>query len=181
MALDKLVDSTQLDADLTSVANAIRAKSGGSSQLAFPAGFVSEISNIPSGGGIVLTKIGETPEMNDNNNSSNDNLCTVDVDGLAFDAILFRSRDKTAYKIVPYFTDTIQNTNNGPLVFPVSSTQVIKYTAITISFGIRPRDSAEVKTLTICHQRMTSRSGDFYMRHPQVFDIYAMSYNPAEW
>lgn len=38
-------------ADLTSVANAIRAKSGGSSQLAFPAGFVSEIQAIPSGGG----------------------------------------------------------------------------------------------------------------------------------
>lgn len=45
------VDSTQLDSDLTSVANAIRAKSGGSSQLAFPAGFVSEIQAIPSGGG----------------------------------------------------------------------------------------------------------------------------------
>lgn len=49
MSVDKLVDSTQLDADLTSVANAIRAKSGGSGQLAFPAGFVSEIGNIPSG------------------------------------------------------------------------------------------------------------------------------------
>lgn len=45
------VDSTQLNTDLTSVANAIRAKSGGSSQLAFPAGFVSEIQAIPSGGG----------------------------------------------------------------------------------------------------------------------------------
>ena len=51
MAYDKVVDSTQLDADLTSVANAIRAKSGGSSQLAFPAGFVSAIQAIPSGGG----------------------------------------------------------------------------------------------------------------------------------
>lgn len=51
MAVDKLVDSTQLNSDLTSIANAIRAKSGGSSQLAFPAGFVSEIGNIPSGGG----------------------------------------------------------------------------------------------------------------------------------
>ena len=28
MSVDKLVDSTQLDSDLTSVANAIRAKSG---------------------------------------------------------------------------------------------------------------------------------------------------------
>lgn len=33
--------------DLTSVANAIRAKSGGSSQLAFPVGFVSAIGSIP--------------------------------------------------------------------------------------------------------------------------------------
>lgn len=47
----KLVNGYQLDNDLTSVANAIRAKSGGSSPLAFPAGFVSEIGNIPSGGG----------------------------------------------------------------------------------------------------------------------------------
>lgn len=47
------VDSTQLDSDLTSVADAIRAKSGGSSQLAFPAGFVSEIQAIPSGGSSV--------------------------------------------------------------------------------------------------------------------------------
>lgn len=40
--------------DLTSVANAIRAKSGGSSQLAFPVGFVSEIQAIPSGGGATI-------------------------------------------------------------------------------------------------------------------------------
>ncbi len=53
MSVDKLVDSTQLDSDLTSVANAIRAKSGGSGQLAFPSGFVSEIGNIPSGGSSV--------------------------------------------------------------------------------------------------------------------------------
>ena len=51
MALDKLVDSSQLDSDLTSVANAIRTKGGTSAQLAFPSGFVSAISAIPSGGG----------------------------------------------------------------------------------------------------------------------------------
>jgi hypothetical protein len=39
------------DTDLEAVADAIRAKSGGSGQLAFPSGFVSEIGNIPSGGG----------------------------------------------------------------------------------------------------------------------------------
>ena len=51
MSVDKLVDSTQLDADLTSVANAIRTKGGTSAQLAFPAGFVSAIGDISGGGG----------------------------------------------------------------------------------------------------------------------------------
>lgn len=51
MSVDKLVDSSQLDTDLTSVANAIRTKGGTSAQLAFPAGFVSAIGNIPTGGG----------------------------------------------------------------------------------------------------------------------------------
>lgn len=50
MAIDKLVDSAQLDADLTSVANAIRTKGGTSAQLAFPSGFVQAIGDIPSGG-----------------------------------------------------------------------------------------------------------------------------------
>ena len=51
MAVDKLVDSTQLDADLTSVANAIRTKGGTSAQLAFPAEFVQAIGDIETGGG----------------------------------------------------------------------------------------------------------------------------------
>lgn len=39
------------DTELTSVADAIRAKGGTSAALAYPAGFVSAINNIPSGGG----------------------------------------------------------------------------------------------------------------------------------
>ena len=54
MAVDKLVDSTQLDADLTSVANAIRTKGGTSAQMAFPAGFVSAVQAIPTGSGKTL-------------------------------------------------------------------------------------------------------------------------------
>lgn len=38
-------------ADFTSIANAIRTKGGTSAQLAFPAGFVSAIGAIPTGGG----------------------------------------------------------------------------------------------------------------------------------
>ena len=46
MALDTLVDGTQLDADLTTVANAIRTKGGTSASLSFPSGFVSAINDI---------------------------------------------------------------------------------------------------------------------------------------
>ena len=49
MSVDKLVDSTQLDTDLTSVANAIRTKGGTSAQLAFPTDFVSAINAISGG------------------------------------------------------------------------------------------------------------------------------------
>ena len=60
MALDKLVDSTQLDSDLTSVANAIRTKGGTSASLAFPADFVSAIGDIPAGETIYYASNGTT-------------------------------------------------------------------------------------------------------------------------
>lgn len=56
MALDKLVDSAQLDADLTTVANAIRTKGGTSAALSFPDGMADAIAAIQTGGG------GSTPE-----------------------------------------------------------------------------------------------------------------------
>lgn len=52
MSVDKLVDSTQLNADLTSVANAIRTKGGTSADLTFPSEFVSAVEAIETGGGI---------------------------------------------------------------------------------------------------------------------------------
>jgi len=59
MAVDKLVDSTQLDADLTSVANAIRTKGGTSADLAFPNGFVSAVGAIPTGQQLTFGLIAE--------------------------------------------------------------------------------------------------------------------------
>ena len=60
MAVDKLVDSTQLNADLTSVANAIRAKGGTSASLAFPSGFVDAIEDIETGGGVTVSPLSVT-------------------------------------------------------------------------------------------------------------------------
>ena len=47
MAYDKLVDSAQLNSNLTSVANAIRTKGATSDTLAFPSGFVSAVNALP--------------------------------------------------------------------------------------------------------------------------------------
>ena len=49
MALDKAVDSAQLNADLTAVADAIRTKGGTSDSLAYPDGFVTAIQAIQTG------------------------------------------------------------------------------------------------------------------------------------
>lgn len=52
MANYKVVDADQLDADLGTVADAIRSKGGTSEELAFPNGFVNAVQNIQTGGGL---------------------------------------------------------------------------------------------------------------------------------
>ena len=49
MAYDKVVDSTVLNAGLTQIAGAIRAKTGTGGTLAFPSGFVSAIEGLSVG------------------------------------------------------------------------------------------------------------------------------------
>lgn len=66
MAVDKLVDSAQLESDLTSVANAIRAKTCGTVDLQFPDGFVSEIGSISGGGGISVDDFADLSEPSGN-------------------------------------------------------------------------------------------------------------------
>lgn len=46
MAYDKVIDSSVLDASLTTVANAIRTASGSSGAMAFPDGFVSTLQSM---------------------------------------------------------------------------------------------------------------------------------------
>ena len=50
MADYKIVDAEKLDSDLTSVANAIRRKSGTTAKMEFPEGFEEAVENIQSGG-----------------------------------------------------------------------------------------------------------------------------------
>ena len=54
MAYDKVIDSAKLDADLTTVADAIREKGGTYETLSFPDGFTEAIKAIESGGGATI-------------------------------------------------------------------------------------------------------------------------------
>lgn len=55
MAYDKVVDSAVLDAGLTKIADAIRAKGGTTDNMEFPDGFASLIESIETGGGVDVT------------------------------------------------------------------------------------------------------------------------------
>lgn len=69
MAYDKVIDSSVLDANLTSVANAIRSKGGTSASLAFPAGFINAISQMETGK--VTTEVHEITFASDLGNGKN--------------------------------------------------------------------------------------------------------------
>ncbi|MDD7602318.1 MAG: hypothetical protein PUK54_06940 [Firmicutes bacterium] len=54
MAYDKVIDSSALDANIASIAEAIRTKGGTTDQLVFPDGFISAIEAIETGGDIKI-------------------------------------------------------------------------------------------------------------------------------
>lgn len=63
MAYDKVVDSADLDAGLTAVADAIREKTGKAESLVFPGGFVTAIAEIVTGGSSDSTMSGEVHDI----------------------------------------------------------------------------------------------------------------------
>lgn len=115
MAVDKLVDSAQLDADLTSVANAIRTKGSTSADLAFPAGFVSAINAIPTGGGgdyeIAVGTV--TP-------ASSSSSVTVSVgfdpDGALIYVDPYSTEQNATWKRMLVFTDRVDGFATGEIV-----------------------------------------------------------------
>ena len=66
MALYKVIGSAALDAGMTTVAGAIRAKAGLTDPLVFPDGFKSAVESIQSGGGAKEPYIEETYDANGN-------------------------------------------------------------------------------------------------------------------
>lgn len=90
------------DTSLTSIANAIRAKSGKSEQLEFPTEFVSEISNLTAG--YTFVDIAEHAYID---------LNPVINTTRMFPYSFYRAPFKTVTSNVVYFTDTASPTSTG--------------------------------------------------------------------
>lgn len=168
------------DTSLEAIADAINAKTGGSSAMT-PAEMVTAIGSISGGGGggggVEVTLVGETPLMNSSNNTSIDGICTFDVDGVSFNAFLFISKDRTAFKWIWYFEDSISaSTSNGIFVYGNYGKSL---TAGYSSFVIAARADASTTTLTVNHGRVTGNASNFYSIKPQKFDIFAVKVDPA--
>lgn len=67
MADYRLVDATQLDSDLTTVADAIREKAGTSEPLTFPDGMAAAVANMSVGGGTDYLRVATQAQFNDMN------------------------------------------------------------------------------------------------------------------
>ena len=116
------------DTDLTSVADAIRAKSGGSGQLAFPAGWISEIagiSEIPA----YLGHMRLTPE---------ENLRSVDIPiGDAHIVLISSTHDLRARSYtsavggIVYVTGSGSIYSTGSRMLTINTSGNISYTAST--------------------------------------------------
>ena len=106
MAVDKLVDSTQLDADLTSIANAIRTKGGTSAQLAFPADFISAINAISGGGGggegYTKYATGTYTPAQTYNTAGNRQITTIDALGFTPKKFVIGASDRSSISTTQY-------------------------------------------------------------------------------
>ena len=101
MAVDKLVDSAKLDADLSAVANAIRTTGGTSADLAFPADFLTAIAAIPSGGGGAKFKSGTVTYPQDFTTSGTVRIAYDEEVGFDPDVFLFCVSDRASVGGVP--------------------------------------------------------------------------------
>lgn len=141
MAVDKLVDSAQLDADLEDVADAIRAKGGTSASLAFPAGFVSAVQAIPTGGGGGATSIKAVTYVVLDNVSRADIYIPFDYacDNYALKYELVESGVYSGGTLVMDSTPTVPLSNNLPLTGV--QTELLGHVGYTGYVGSAPQDN----------------------------------------
>ena len=94
MAYDKVVDSVALDTQLTSIADAIRAKTGGTDSLVFPDGFSQAIAAIEAGvGSGSATILGRTYDCGTFISAENAGTYTLEAKEIPTGAIYWTEED----------------------------------------------------------------------------------------
>lgn len=131
MAVNKIINATQLDANLSSIANAIREKNDTNTQLSFPNGFVNAIENISSGNEIPFT-LGKITIINSTGISYSAVVCSISIDsnfGYIFNYINIANGEQAdIYYPLQKYTPAYYE-NKDPVLYISSSVP------IGISFG----------------------------------------------
>lgn len=100
MAYDKVIDSTKLDADITTIADAIREKSGTSGKMTFPSGMADAVRNIQTG--VELPELNELAEPEevflgkdyiDSDGQKKTGKFTIDDELMVQDSLISQIRD----------------------------------------------------------------------------------------
>lgn len=175
MSVDKLVDSTQLDADLTSVANAIRTKGGTSASLVFPTGFVNAIAAIPTGGGSSFKKLASQEFSVNTTSTSNTSVGNITLDLADYNdkniVVWVHVRDK-AGKRSGYFYGS--DTLFFPFNLANSSTSAVSTRPVTI-FYVNSSDAyaESVTAYGVYAYRLYYTSGAHYV---QIYRRYNANY-----
>lgn len=107
-----MADYLVTDTELTSIADAIRTKGGTSAALTFPAGFVSAVNDIPTGGGGSSTLYVLTEAMNANTGCSVGNY-TVGAKTAYYDPSIVEGATITLRTYSDYVLDTITGEDSG--------------------------------------------------------------------
>ena len=152
MAYDKVVDSAQLNADLESVADAIRDKGNTTEKLSFPAGMVSAIGDIKTKESVTWNQCPDAPRnfVNDVTYDPSD-YSTSQIENYA-PATALQSNTKpigktvdgiTYYNQVPNIETPFASTNASGTLKPLDQLRWFNTTVATISpypLGINTRD-----------------------------------------
>lgn len=175
MSYNKSIDSSAINSDLTSVANAIRAKSGGTGQLAFPAGFISEINNIPAGGSAIaeLVKANCVVSCDSSGTYTGDTHIALPRAATAKDCYFFKiiSGSPTANACSSGYTRTGTTSTSAAGTAGYSNRQARQYCIFSFATSagnmyITPTSGAG----TVVNNTAGSYTGDLYVIHMGEFD-----------
>lgn len=164
MSYNKSIDSSAINTDLTSVANAIRTKTGSSNQLAFPSGFISEINNIPTGSANCELLKANMVLSNSGSTYTGDSNVPLNRAAVNTDLYLFnpKSGDYTAFTCqYTYFSTISKNSNIAYSVGTRPNTRSVKFT-----FESSVGDTSITPTVTVAGVTLnTTITGDLYVIH----------------